>query len=301
MSEKTIAITGAGGFIGKYLLDELSADSSVKVKALTRKETAGYADTDRLRWVSADYSEAGLCEILSGVDTVVHMAGTKGNKTELSDFDSDLEMTENILKAMGCCGVGKIIYASSRLVYGNPETVPWKEEYTPDPRMAYAVNKVRCEELCRRYSSQYGFSADVIRIAQVLGKGEGTRTMINVFQDLAAAGSSLKVIGKSVAKRQYVYAGDVARVIHILAAGSEDSAAERPGFSIINVGMERGYTNLEIAEMINRAFQNEAPIIYDDTNPETITDSIMDITVLKEKTGLTPLDMEQALKMMNSH
>ncbi|MBQ6624108.1 MAG: NAD(P)-dependent oxidoreductase [Mogibacterium sp.] len=290
-----IAITGASGFVGRYLTDTLRHHDDVRTLALTRKELPANAGEDACEWAQTDYSKESLVGLFAGVDAVIHLAGNKGDKTELSDFDTDLLMMQNILDAMAETGVKRIVFASSRLVYGNPETVPWKEGYEPNPGMAYAVNKARCEKLCLEYADTYGFDAVIVRVAQVLGKGEGTRTMINVFQDLAKAGEPLTVIGRSVARRQYIYAKDLAEILALLAEREEGDSL------IINAGMQNAYTNYELAEMMNRAYGSSAPINYDDSKPETITSSYMDVEVLTNKIGYTPMDMEQALyDMANS-
>lgn len=287
-----IVVTGANGFIGRYLLDELLQDEGAETLALSRRDAPLAFSSERCSRAKTDYSKESLKELLKGADVLIHIAGTKGDKTELSDFDSDFEMTQNLLDAMVYNKVKRIVYASSRIVYGNPDTVPWKESYEPDPRMAYGVNKARTEKLCLEYSEKYGIEAVVIRIAQVLGKGEGTRTMINVFQDLAREGKELTVIGKSVAKRQYIYAGDLTKILYKLAVRDNN------GSYIVNAGMERAYTNYEIAELMNKAYANDTPINYDDTKPETITPSYMDVSILTKEIGYTPLDMEQALNEM---
>ena len=117
--------------------------------------------------------------------------------------------------------------------------------------------------------------------------------MMNVFIDTAAEGGTLRVIGKSEAKRQYIYVKDLAKILADLASG-------RGGFDagksvIVNAGMPDAYTNLEIANIVNRIFGNDTPIDYDDSAPETIRPSHMDISRLK-KLGYAPLDMEEALR-----
>ena len=288
---KTVAVTGASGFIGRYLLDLLAADENVRVLALTRREPEA-AGTPECRWVQTDYSLESLKTLLSGADAVIHLAGTKGFKTDPADFEGDLEMMKNILDAMVSCGVSRIVYASSRLAYGDPSNLPWKEEYELKPASAYGVTKATCEKMCSEYADRHGISAVAVRIAQVLGKGEGTKTMINVFQTLAKEGKELTVIGKSAARRQYIYTKDLAGILSRLALMEGDVPR------VLNAGMVKAYTNYEIACMINEAYGNETPINYNDSVPETITSSIMDVSTLTEVIGYTPMDMPEALKDM---
>ena len=157
---------------------------------------------------------------------------------------------------------------------------------------AYGANKLRCEKLGTEFADDHGFDFCAVRIAQLVGKGEGTRTMINVFSELAAAHKELTVIGKSEAKRQYLYTKDLASILHRLALH------DGPLPAVINAGMPEGCTNLEIAEFMNKAYLNPTPINYRDDEPETISPSIMDVSLLGKITGLAPMSMEQALKDM---
>lgn len=291
MERKTIAVTGASGFIGRYLLDLLKTDENITVLALTRSEVSAAAEQGNCRWICTDYSNDSLRDIFAGADAVIHLAGTKGFKTDPADFEPDLEMMKNILEAMAADRVSRIVYASSRLAYGDPAMIPWKEEYELKAVSAYGKTKSTCEKMCFEYADRHGFSAVAVRIAQVLGIGEGTKTMINVFQTLAGQGKELTVIGKSVARRQYIYTKDLAAILKKLAV-MEDAPA------VINAGMEKAYTNYEIAELINKAYHNETPINYKDEEPETITSSVMDVSTLINRLGYVPMDMLQAMEDM---
>lgn len=290
---KKIVVTGATGFIGRYLLNLLKLDSSCEVLALSRRKTYSQDSSYRnLSFAQTDYSERSLEALLSGAIAVVHLAGNKGALKHLVDYKEDFEMTENILKAAVKNDIKRIIYASSRLVYGNPDNIPWKEESIPEPRCAYGANKIRCENLCKQYSEKYDIETIIVRIAQVLGEGDTTKNMINVFQNLAKEKGELKVIGKSIAKRQYIYAGNLADILQILIKMNSI------GSFIVNAGMREAYTNLEIAEIINHAYRNDTPIKHESSKNETITSSIMDISFLVDKIGYLPMDMEQSLKEM---
>lgn len=288
-SNMRVIVTGASGFVGKSLIKRLSEDNRFSVVALSRKENHNNALLECCNWSVTDYSVNSLSSLLKNADIIIHLAGLKGTESRLSDYDIDMRMTENILSAMDVCDVPKIIYASSRLVYGNPDTVPWTEETTPEPALAYAVNKLRCESLCANWAQTHNAVALSIRVAQVLGIGERTRNMINVFQETALNGDQLKVIGKSIAKRQYIYTEDLSEILYRLII------SEQLESGIMNIGMVESYTNLEIAQAVNKAFRNDTPISYDDSTPETITQSIMDVKKMLQVTGYTPMNMDQAL------
>ena len=278
--------------VGSAVLEEFSKDTDMRIVALSRSNRSSIDGANNISWVKTDYSQADLERILKDADAVVHLAGVKGDKTELSDFEGDILMTGNILRAMDACGVHRMVYASSRLVYADPNTVPWTEDTPPKPASAYGINKLRTEELCRDHCEKYGLQITAVRIAQVISENDRFRNMINVFRDLSIEGKPLTVIGKSVAKRQYLYAGDLAKIFLRLLS------CEHNGFLLMNAGMLQAYTNLEIAEAFRKAYGSDVPLNYDDSKSETINDSIMDVSRMAEITDYTPMDMEQTLEEM---
>lgn len=288
---KRIVVTGASGVIGDAMLEKAAGRDDIEILALSRSADLPES-TGNISWACTDYSEESLMPLLDGADAVVHLAGIKGIKKELSDYDEDMQMTENLLKAAASNRAECFVYASSRIVYGDPEKVPWAEDTVPDPRSAYGKNKLRCEQLCREYSDKYGLRVVIVRIAQVLSEKDHMRNMVNVFRDLAEKKQQLTVIGRSAARRQYIYSRDLAEVIYRLVS------MDGSGCSVVNAGMEGAYTNLEIAEAFVRAYGIPEPVRYDDSAPETITPSYMDVSRMKALTGVIPGEMDEVLADM---
>ena len=272
-----IAVTGASGFVGRAVMERLNNTPEVYVIPISR--------------TNCDYSVESLRTLLKDADAVIHLAGVKGGTGSIRDFQINEVITENLLIAMGEEKVGRIVFSSSRLVYSDVEAIPWEESQRLDPPNMYGISKAACESLCRLYSKKYGFTYAAVRIAQVLGFGEGVRNMMNVFLETGLNHSQITVMGKSVARRQYRYVEDLAEILCRL--------AEMQGTSgIYNVGMTEAYSNIEIAELINEAFGNTTPINYDDSFPETIQSSIMDVKRVMRETDYVPRDMKHALDDM---
>lgn len=281
-----IAVTGASGFVGRAVMERLNDTPEVKTVSISRS--------------NCDYSVDSLRSLLKGVSAVIHLAGVKGGTGSIRDFHVNEVITENLLIAMGEEKVGKIVFASSRLVYSDTDLIPWEESQPLDPPNMYGISKVACESLCKLYSRKYGFSCAIVRVAQVLGFGEGVRNMMNVFLEKGLDHEQITVMGKSVARRQYIYVEDLAEILCRLAepATGQGNPAEPGACSVYNAGMTEAYSNLEIAELINAAFGNTTPINYDDSFPETIQSSIMDVQRVIRETGFTPRDMKAALEDM---
>ena len=317
-----IAITGASGFIGMELLAVLNRKNGVTVTALTR-DTSLFEDSERCVWRGTDYTEESLTEIFEGwahksgsalsadgpaytpVDAVIHLAGVRGTENDPGKFAVNIRMTENILGAMTAAGVKRIVFASTMSVYNDDSLMPWTEDAPLRGRSCYGDSKADCEDLIKKYAGDTGscneretasFTYGIARIAQVLGEGEKRRGMMNVFIDTARGHGTLKVMGRSVLKKQYIYVKDLVNVLAVLACGDGRFSAERN--ITVNVGMPEAYSNLEVAQTVNKVFDNPSPIDYDDSYPEKGRPFHMDITRLRNKLGYTPLDMESALRQM---
>lgn len=281
-----IAITGASGFIGSELTGALSDYNDISIVGLTRggqKE-----DSDRMSWFATDYSVESLTEGLKGIDVVVHLAAVRGTAGTLADYSVNEVITENLLRAAGECGVKRFVFASSIAVYSDTAAIPWTEEMRLTPKTLYGITKAACEHLCQYYSRQYGYDSVILRIAQVLGTGEKRRVMTNVFIELAKEGKQLKVMGKSAARRQYIYSRDLGEILARL-------ATEDHGSVILNAGMDEACTNLEIASLVNEVYHNPQPVDYDDSKPETIEPSCMSTELIKSLLSCRFRGMKEAL------
>lgn len=277
-----VAITGATGVIGIELMSLLQK-SHIDFLALTRKNYI------RKYYITTDYSIQSLKYILDGIDIVVHLAATREEDISLGykGVDSNVEITENILKAMSETGVRKLIYLSSISVYSDLKLLPWKETQAVTPKTFYGLSKLTCEYLCRLYESR-GIQSIIFRCAHVLVL-ENRRYMISRFLNSAAQRETLCVIGKSLVKREFIYVKDVARAI-LWAIYQEEH------LGIFNLGTGIGSTNLEIAETINLIFGNEGNLEYRCDIPEGIDDSFMCVDLLRKCGFETMYDLESSIK-----
>lgn len=287
-----IAITGASGFIGQALLEVLLNRNDADIIALTRGSAVQESAASCV-WINTDYSENSLVNALQKVDAVIHLAGKRGTTPNPEEYIINETVTENVLKAMAITGTKHIVFASTISVYDDVDLIPWSEDDLLKGRTAYGESKIRCERLIKKYASEYNYTYAVARIAQVIGEGEKRRGMMNVFVDTAHEGGILKIMGKSVAKRQYILVDDLAEILTMLTFGNN---RYNPGTNIVvNVGMVNAYTNLEIAQTINSVFDNSTPINYDQSEEETIRGAHMDVGRLTGMIGYKPKDLRESI------
>ena len=251
-----IAITGAAGFIGTELRKHL--EGKAEVIGLVRP-----GESDEL----TDYSEEELSSLLQGVDCVIHLASKRGGGKGYCEFHENSILLENLLNAMRNAGVKKIIFMSSLAVYSDPAALPWREDSIPTPQTFYGLSKLTGEAMCRFYG-KFGIHHLIFRSAIVYGGNDLTR-MTGAFISGAAAHKQLKVVGKSVAKRDFIY---VKEVVNALAWGALSCSSLDTTF---NLGSLACHTNLELALAVNKAFQNEGNLEYLSDADENLTDSYL--------------------------
>ena len=244
-------ITGGTGLLGRYfteLLEEHQEDYTI----LSRQ--AGHHD-QQSQHLQTDYSQASLEMIFQEGDIIIHLAGGRGPKKEISAYTSELQLAQNIFNAAAAKKCKKVIVASSISVYSETETLPWQERDTVEtiPKSLYGLNKRYIEMLAEYYTVHFGLDITCLRFSHLFGANEQNNYMINYFMRLAYLNQPLTVMGASNVKREFLYAKDAAQAIW-QASQYETKAL------ILNVKGSETLTNLEVAEQINRAFANQAPI-----------------------------------------
>lgn len=173
--QTTILLTGASGFIGKYLLDILKDHYSVIAMARRSGTEAGVPFHPNIRWVQwniankLNYSEVmGYLIGRGGVDIIIHLAG-------YYDFEYDdnpeyertnINGTRNVLQLATNIDVKHFIFASSLAACKFPHDGQYINESTlPNAEFAYARSKKIGEEMCREYAAR--FTCSVVRFAAV--------------------------------------------------------------------------------------------------------------------------------------
>ena len=163
---KKILITGSSGFIGRSLIN-LYAVNGVDVVGTTRNSSSL---DDRKMFIDLASDEPLL---LSGFDTVVHLAAIAHKKHKLdSDFNEiNFRATERLVAACADAGARRFIYLSSIGVNGTHNQVAFTESDTPAPKGDYAISKLNAEIAIQRICKDSNMSFVVIRPPLVYGPG----------------------------------------------------------------------------------------------------------------------------------
>lgn len=210
-----VAVSGASGFIGGHLVQELAA-AGHSVVAISRQ---GAAPPGAERQCSGDVRAADTWRCVGPVDAIVHLAG-------LSDasLSSDQPLEYNAVNAVGTL-VGLeaarrpgtlFVLASSQRVYRSSRE-PVAEDDPLEPVDPYGYSKLVAEQWVCMYHRLYGLPTIVLRFFSVYGPGQiagrGSSGVVALFAARALRGDELLVHNR--AWRDFTYVGDVVAGIRV--------------------------------------------------------------------------------------
>jgi UDP-glucose 4-epimerase len=295
-----VAVTGSRGFIGQGVGKAASA-AGHEVLGFSRSSQPAPGWTGAHR--QADVAQTDLVEPLLGFhpDVVVHAAGPASVGASFGDPLGDLKASlltwANLLDSLRRAKLEPVIlFVSSASVYGQPRSLPVREDAEARPLSPYGWHKLACEELARGYAACFGLPIILCRLFSVLGPGQKRLLIWDIFKQLEdPAAETVLLRGTGEETRDFLHISDVARALVSL-AGSEGARAETP--LVVNVASGRGSSVREVAELLSGLHGSGKPIRYEGReNPGEPDRWIADIGLLQSHLGhWEPLDLDDALK-----
>lgn len=155
-----------------------------------------------------------LRESVKGVDVVFHFAANSDIVKSAAHTEIDLQQgtiaTYNLLESMRFNGVGKIVFTSSNVVYGEAKQLPIPEDYGPlFPISMYGASKLACEALISAFCHNFGFQAWIYRFANVTGPRVTHGVVLDFYRKLQTNPQELEVLGDGKQAKPYVEVRDV--------------------------------------------------------------------------------------------
>jgi len=254
-----VLVTGGAGFLGSRLVEEnVRIGNQVEVWDLCEKETAKYPI------FGIDMNDEELVmERLQDFqpDIIFHCAGSADVRVSVEmpklDFERNVCITHNLLFGLHKLNMHttRLIFLSSAAVYGNPISLPIKENMELNPLSPYALHKAMCENVCTYFRKNYGIDVRIARIFSAYGNGLKKQIFWDMYQKILKTGE-LNMFGTGRESRDYIHVEDLANAHRL--------ALEKLGTynGCINLGTGIGTSVKEIIIAAEDVSGKKCPIEY---------------------------------------
>ena len=309
----TILVTGGAGYIGSHCCVEL-LDAGYEVVALDNLCNSSRESLRRVEDITGrslvfeevdllDADETNRVIQAYDFDAVIHFAGLKavGESVEipLRYYENNLGGTLNLLRAMKEHGPCRLVFSSSATVYGEPASLPIREDFPTSATNPYGRTKLMIEQILTDLAaSDARWKVILLRYFNPVGAhesgriGEDPRGVPNnlvpyIMQVAVGRQPRLRVFGDDYPTRDGTGIRDYVHVVdlvlgHIAALRALDATE---GSVVYNLGTGTGYSVLEMAEAARRASGREIPREVLPRRPGDIAECYADVTLARKKLG----------------
>jgi UDP-glucose 4-epimerase len=303
LTGQKILITGAGGFIGSHLSEQLARDNEVLLvddfSIGSRDNLAALADHSRAQIVTADVTDLdSMRELAVGVDLIFHMAISclrSSLHRPILNHDINAGGTLNVCLAAREQGVQRLIYVSSSEIYGTAVSAPMAEDHPCNPTTVYGASKLAGELYALAFWRTYQMPVVVVRPFNTYGPREpyaGARAeVIPRFILQLQGGKEPVVYGDGSQTRDFTFVDDT--VAGILGAAACDELVGE----VVNVAYGREVSIGRIAELLAELLGNPASVRYADPRPGDVHRHFADTAKARQRFGFKPqVELETGLQ-----
>ena len=309
-NEKKVLITGGLGFIGSNLarrLVQLGADVTL-VDSLIPQYGGNLFNIHDFK----DQVNVNICDVrdpfamkylVKEKDYLFNLAGQTSHLDSMSDPQTDLDINASAqLSILEACRQAnpeiKIIFASTRQLYGKPDYLPVDEKHPIRPVDVNGINKLAGEWYHLLYNNVYGIRACALRLTNTYGPGmrvkDARQTFLGIWVRQILEGNPIKVFGNGQQLRDFNYVDDCVEAL--LLAASQETANGK----IYNLGSSEVINLKDLANLLTR-LDDSATYELVPFPPERkaidIGDYYSDFSLIQQELGWTPkIDLTEGLK-----
>jgi len=312
-----ILVTGAAGFIGHFLCEQLLNngcevvgidiindyyDPDLKKARLARLDgRAGFL------FQKIDMADRPAMEALFAAhsfDKVVNLAAQAGVRYSLTNphayADSNLTGFLHILEGCRHTGVKHLVFASSSSVYGGNTQMPFSEhDRVNHPVSLYAATKKANELMAHSYSHLYGLPVTGLRFFTVYGPWGRPDMAYFLFAKAIMNDQPINVFNNGKMKRDFTYIDDivegVVKVLDLIPKPSPDWDTSNPDpatswtpFRIYNIGNNQQETLMHFIQVLEKCLGKEAVKNFLPMQDGDVPETYADISDLQRDTGFKP-------------
>ncbi|MBW2610410.1 MAG: SDR family oxidoreductase [Deltaproteobacteria bacterium] len=300
LSNKKIIVTGADGFIGSHLTEEL-VRQGYNVRAFVF-----YNSFNSWGWL--DHSEPeikknldvfpgdirdphGVKQAMKGCDVVFHLAALIAIPYSYHSpdtyVDTNVKGTLNVVQAARELEASKVIHTSTSEVYGTAKFVPITEEHPLQGQSPYSASKIGADQIALSFYNSFNTPITIIRPFNTYGPRQSARAVIPTVITQIASGNKKIKLGSLHPTRDFTYIKDTVEGF-IAVAESETSVGE-----VINLGsnfeISIGETATIIAEVMGARTEIETDPVRLRPDKSEVERLLADNSKAKKLAGWVPI------------
>ncbi|OPX63686.1 MULTISPECIES: SDR family NAD(P)-dependent oxidoreductase [unclassified Methanoregula] len=281
--DRPVLVTGAGGFIGSHLVDELlkkGADVTAFVHYNARNDwgmlEGRYTDaTPHLKVIAGDVTDALFVrKAVAGKEVVFHLAALIGIPYSYvapeSYVNTNIKGTLNVMQACLDEDVSRIVHTSTSETYGTAQYTPIDEQHPLQGQSPYSASKIGADKIAESFYCSFGLPVTTIRPFNTFGPRQSTRAVIPTIITQALTSDTVR-LGSLTPVRDLTYVADtVAGFIRL--AESKKTVGRT-----INTGSGRGVTIGELADIIIGKTNPKAKVICEEKRIRPDKSEVMEL------------------------
>ncbi len=277
---KTIAVLGAGGFLGRSLCERLSASKNTLVLGSFTQSSYRNIPIDPVDLTQKDALSRWLGD--KKIDALFYLSSLMPYQFPGRDWDllrGNLQMHQNVFD---CWAKHKfhLIYASGTTVYA-PSAKPWNETSAAMPQSFYTVSKLWGENLFWLGYQNHKLPLSIMRISAPYGHKTRNLTVVNVFFNKAIQNLDLELLGSGRRQQDFIYVKD--------AAEGMIAAYRKRKFGIFNIAGGKTVTMKQLAQAVIRATGSRSKIVLNGKpDPQEKIKVKVDVRKARQELGFDP-------------
>lgn len=297
-----IYIAGHRGLVGSAIKRELEEQGFTGILVKTHREldltdsaaVAEFFEKEKPQYVILAAAKVG---------------GILGNNTyPVEFFTENMKIQLNVIENSFKNNVKKLLFLGSSCIYPKNASQPMKEEYLLSSKLEktnemYALAKISGLKLCAAYNREYGTDYISVMPCNLYGLNDNydlknahvLPMLVRRFHEAKVNNQSEVVVwGTGMPKREFMYAGDLAKAVVFLLKNK--SASEIGEF--INIGTGEEITIFELAELIKEVIGFKGKIVFDTSKPDGTMRKLMDVSRINNLGWHAQTSLKDGIKLV---
>jgi dTDP-glucose 4,6-dehydratase len=268
--KKSILVTGADGFIGSHLVEEL-VKKGLQVRAFVYYNSFnnwGWLDTldksilSNIEIFNGDIRDSnGVREAMKGIDIVYHLAALIAIPYSYHSpdtyVDTNIKGTLNVLQAARYSNTSRVLITSTSEVYGSAKYVPIDEKHPFQGQSPYSATKIGADRLAESFYKSFDTPITIVRPFNTYGPRQSARAIIPTIISQLLSGKKEIKLGLLTPTRDFNYVKDTVNGF-IEIANSSNTIGEE-----INIASQKEISIMQLAQELINLINPKASIFID--------------------------------------